>query len=566
MTAHVITGATLVVTLVLSLFFLAYCLRNDDKRGAVPLAVMFVGVACWVAADTMHVLVFETNGNPMVGGGLPVRVIGIELAVIGILLLGLSYTGRTRLVSLPAVGLLLLKPAVVVGTVLLPAPVDVFVAVPAATPLGYEIQRTPLFLAHLVYSYGVAAAGVALLGSVMLRSPSRYRLQSLALFLAVAVPFSVSVLFQVGVLPFDLTPVSFGVSALLLTAGSFRLRLLDTIPIARQRVIGVMDDPVVVLEENDRIVMCNDAAAERFDGQAFVDRPATELFGDEALGELAAEGQAAVTLGEGDDARLYSVTYSAVGSHGQAALATVLVCRDVTDQRRRQRQLRQRESELELLKDLQSRVLRHNLRNELNVVRTNAELLVDGDDPPEAYDELVEKTDRLINWSQKARTVERLVDMQDSSSYDLAAVAEPLLADARQRYPDVRFEAELDHVDVVAVPQIEQAIENLLDNAARYNTAADPVVTVRTAADGEDGCLYVTDNGPGIDEAVVSKLGASDQTVAAESGFGLWMAYWVVEKSDGTISFDVEDGTTVELRFDRADPSGGRTTPSTASP
>jgi hypothetical protein len=139
MAVHVITGATLVVTLALSLLLLAYCLRNDEKRGAVPLAVMFVGVACWVLADTMHALVFETNGNPMVGGGLPLRVLGIELTVIGMLLLGLSYTGRKHLVSLPTVGVLLVKPALVLGTILLPVPFEIFVTVPAETPLGYEI-------------------------------------------------------------------------------------------------------------------------------------------------------------------------------------------------------------------------------------------------------------------------------------------------------------------------------------------------------------------------------------------------------------------------------------------
>lgn len=169
--ATVITGVTLVVTLGLSLFFLAYCLRNDGKRGAVPLAVMFVGVACWIFADTMHVLVFETNGNPMVGGGLPIRVLNIELTVIGILLLGVGYTGWEHLVSVPTVGLLLVEPALVLGTILLPVSVEVFDTAPTATPLGYEIQPMPSCLAHILYPYGVG-----LLGSVMVRSPSRYRL------------------------------------------------------------------------------------------------------------------------------------------------------------------------------------------------------------------------------------------------------------------------------------------------------------------------------------------------------------------------------------------------------
>jgi signal transduction histidine kinase len=568
MPPHVIIGAALIVTLVLSLFFLGYCLHNSDKRGAVPLAAMYVGIACWVAVDAMHVLFVETNGNPMAGGGLLVRVLGIELTAIGFLLLGLSYTGRDNLISVPAIVVLLIKPLVVLTLVLSPFRTELFSTVPASVPLGYEIQPTIPFLAHILYSYGIAFSGVALLGSVMLRSPSRYRLQSLALFLAVTIPFTVSVLFQIGVIPFDITPVSFTASGLLLTAGVFRFRLLDTIPIARQRVLDEMDDPVVVLDENDRVVMCNPAGSDLFgDSASLIGQQGVDLFGAQQLETLSSSGQTELWLGSGEDRRRLSVTASPVGNRQTASLATVLVCRDITAQRRRQEQLRSREAELKLFKDLQSRVLRHNLRNELNVVRTNAELLA-GEESPEAYEELMEKTDNLLEWSKRARDIERLLDVQERRRCSLSTSLDRALANVRDRYPAVTFETDItDELSVYAVPQIEQAIENVLDNAGRHNTNPDPVVTVRSAVDGDHVSLCIEDNGPGIDREVLDGLVDGDRTVLEDGiGFGLWMVYWVVTKSDGTLQFDTDsEGTTVELRFERAEGSDGVAVPPRAA-
>jgi signal transduction histidine kinase len=371
----------------------------------------------------------------------------------------------------------------------------------------------------------------------------------------------VSVLFQIGIIPFDLTPVSFTVSGLLLTAGVFRFRLLDAIPIARRRVLEEMDDPVVVLDEDERIVMYNDAAAEQFGvSESPIGQHGSELFGQQELSQLTSPGQTELWVGSDAERRRLSVTASTVGNHRNVALATVLVCRDITDQRRRQQTLRRREAELDLLKDVQSRVLRHNLRNELNVVRTNAELLV-GEDSPEAYEELVEITDRLLDWSRQARDIERLIDVQDRTQCPLSDTVESLLADAQAQYPTVAFESNLqDGLQVSAVPQIEQAIENLIDNAARHNTNPNPVVTVRSTVDGAHACLFIEDNGPGIDSEITADLLNGDRTVLDEGiGFGLWMVYWVVNKSDGELHFDSHgDGTTVELRFERVEAGENR--------
>ncbi len=49
----VLLGGLLYASLGCSLFFLYYSARNRHKRGAKPLAVLFVGISLWVLSDVI---------------------------------------------------------------------------------------------------------------------------------------------------------------------------------------------------------------------------------------------------------------------------------------------------------------------------------------------------------------------------------------------------------------------------------------------------------------------------------------------------------------------------------
>ena len=119
--------------------------------------------------------------------------------------------------------------------------------------------------------------------------------------------------------------------------------------------------------------------------------------------------------------------------------------RDVTDRRRRRRQL-------QVLDNL----LRHNLRNAMNVVLGNAALAREYGDPDVAslMRTVIETGAGLLDTVEKERRiVDTLVDARDPVSVELPAVLRDVLADVRDRYPDATVEAEVpDAVSVVAVP------------------------------------------------------------------------------------------------------------------
>ncbi|MXR50082.1 PAS domain S-box protein [Halovenus sp. WSH3] len=536
--------------------FLGYCLQHREKRGVTSLVVLFTGVGIWILSELIQI---QLRGAPYAGFGMAVRILGIEVTVVGMLFLGLEYTGRERYLDWRLAALCSVVPIIEVALALFPSRAVLFeTRLNDAVPWGYELIQTPLFLAHTAYSYLFIFVSLGLLAAMMLRANTGYRRQLAAVFVAILFPTAVNVAFHFGLSPFDLTPVSFVGTAAVLMFATFRLRLLDTIPVARQTVLEEMEDMVVVLDEDNDIITTNSAARRQFGlDSSPAGQSASELFGPEAVDQIISEDDQQLDLTVDGETRVINVSSSPITDYRDNLLARVVVCRDITEQREQERRLRRREEELELLKDLQSRFLRHNLRNELNVVRANAELLADMDDPQQRarYETIVEKTDRILDWSAKARLIEQLIETDNRITCDLSEQIDSLLADLRDAYPEVSFEFETDRpATVAAAPQISHALRNVLDNAARYNTATEPRVRISIDRDGDGICLQIADNGPGIDRHEIEALRDERETQLRHgTGLGLWLVYWVMDKSDGDLSFEVDDGTTVILTFEPAE-------------
>jgi diguanylate cyclase (GGDEF)-like protein/PAS domain S-box-containing protein len=147
----------------------------------------------------------------------------------------------------------------------------------------------------LVYHHGVGFYFIAtyeyffiLLGIVSLiftyrESKRTYRLQMGLILLSLFVPIAASLVYEFGFyLPgLDLTPISFSISALLLSINISRYHLFDLVPIARHWIIEEMGDGITVLDLQDRVIDVN-PAAERIIGsnaREIIGKPAKQLLG-----------------------------------------------------------------------------------------------------------------------------------------------------------------------------------------------------------------------------------------------------------------------------------------------
>lgn len=206
-----------------------------------------------------------------------------------------------------------------------------------------------------------------------------------------------------------------------------------------------------------------------------------------------------------------------------------------------------------------NRVLRHDLRNDLAVVRFQVDLLEEHADPegPGSLQAIREKVDEMAARSDKARSVEQLIERDAAASQrtDLVEVVEDVLDAMRRDHPAATIEADLPASGpVFASPLLDSAVRNVVENAVVHGGEA-PCVDVTVIVEADAVALRVADDGPGIPsaETAVLKQGLETQLQHA-SGLGLWLVNWIVESSDGSVAFEENEpsGSVVTLRLQAA--------------
>ncbi|MFB6093005.1 MAG: MEDS domain-containing protein, partial [Haloquadratum sp.] len=232
---------------------------------------------------------------------------------------------------------------------------------------------------------------------------------------------------------------------------------------------------------------------------------------------------------------------------------------NVLERERIERDLQDREEQLNVL----TTVLRHQLRNDVNVIQGEAAALEDeltGDERDRAA-KIVEVGERLTKLGDKAATAENILASESEiRTLDLTELIAAQIEAFRERFPEVtfRFDAAVDDVEVLCAEKFGMASKEVIENAAVYNEA-DPRVVEVSITVGDDGAvdLEVADNGPGISAMNVDTLTGDReiQPVFHGSGVGLWIAHWVVTRSRGELEFRDNDprGSVVTIRLPNAE-------------
>ena len=204
---------------------------------------------------------------------------------------------------------------------------------------------------------------------------------------------------------------------------------------------------------------------------------------------------------------------------------------------------RRREQRLEVF----NRVLRHDLRNQLDVIDSHTERLAEETDSDHA-DAVLSATDRLAKTGTRARRIDRLMSRDlDPTTVDLTSVIQELLADVESE--GIAVETDLPSTATLRTDEetLRATLVSPLENAIRY---ADSTATVALESTDGDYSVVVSDDGPGIPATELDSLAAGTETDLRHSrGLGLWQLKWGVDALGGEVSFENEGGTTVRVRL-----------------
>lgn len=223
--------------------------------------------------------------------------------------------------------------------------------------------------------------------------------------------------------------------------------------------------------------------------------------------------------------------------------------------------LKQRELQLQVLQ----RLLRHNLRNDLNVVAGFAEILeaeLEGERHRGFAERIVTNTNELIELSETAKTIEAVAGRGtlDGMQVELGALLEPTVERYQADHPEATVTlAETTPITVDAGDHLATAVGELIKNGIEHNTASTPTVTVTIEAEARTASITVSDNGVGVpaDEWAIVTGDAEISQLEHGSGLGLWLVRWVVEGYGGTLDRRIDgDGASVVIELPIADTTG----------
>ncbi|MFB6305206.1 MAG: PAS domain S-box protein [Haloferacaceae archaeon] len=225
--------------------------------------------------------------------------------------------------------------------------------------------------------------------------------------------------------------------------------------------------------------------------------------------------------------------------------------RDVTGRKRRDRLL-----------DVLNRVLRHNLRNDVQVIESYARMIAEevDDRPADMATTVADTAADLAALGSKARELEATTKRERPPlPRPVGDVVDAAVDAVEDRDAAVR----VDGLDAGAhVPaRVETALAELVENAVVHAGDA-PAVTVaaercpdHASTEGSDCVVFrVSDDGPGLPDAERRVLEQGYETKLEHgTGIGLWLVDWTVTDVGGSVDVRTDDGTTATVHVPATD-------------
>ena len=309
-------------------------------------------------------------------------------------------------------------------------------------------------------------------------------------------------------------------------------------------------DEIMQVTVDGMVTAANEAAARSFDTSR------SDLFGEHLSDVLPKEtaakriehGRKALTAGS---AVTFQDSYGIRHFHNVAAPVKIgseansfqLITRDITEQKRREKDLESRTQELAVI----NRLVRHDISNDIQLLIAWADGIdrqVDGD-----AQEYVDRIKHTAGHIDELTTIAR--DFVDSiggetefpiTGVNIEQILENEIEKANRQHEDmtVTVDGGIPNTAVRANELLSSVFSNLLGNAARHNDSQESNVEISVEETTTNVRVRVADDGPGIpDSQKESVFGKGKMGPDSPgTGIGLYLAYTLIDQFGGTITIE----------------------------
>lgn len=420
------------------------------------------------------------------------------------------------------------------------------------------------------FSYGLLALSISNIVQLIFRFPDHFQTQITFLIFACAFPVVGNVMYVFDVSPirgFDWTPIFFVFSGMILAFINIKSGTFDFIPFARNKLIDIHPDGIIVLDDHERIADVNPAFLDIVQknkkeilgkslSDTFPHRKSLieQLFRNESLSPLELEAE---LKGE---KKYFDIRVSPLHIKKQDFSGHLVVLRDITvrtiyeqEINKTNLQLKMEIAEKEkLIADLDAfdHTVAHDLKNVIGSIITTTDLLQSELDQRHYHN--LEEINELIRLSanKSFHVIKELltlasVRLQDvkTEEIDMTKVFE----ESEKRVMDMiessgaKIIKPKDWPSAIGYePWIEEAWVNFLSNAIKYG-GKPPVIELGADQLYADKKVryWIKDNGNGLTEREQQKLFKKyerfNQTHIEGHGLGLSIVKRIIEKLGGEV-------------------------------
>lgn len=419
----------------------------------------------------------------------------------------------------------------------------------------------PWYIVHTIFFYTLLLSGLYLLINKFIKADKVYRKQNYVIVFAALIPWIVNISYLFDYRPLgyiDLTPYAFSITCILTSFGLVQLKLFDIIPVARDKVIEELNDGILVLDNQDRIIDMNTKlksiisvlyhktikVGDKYDQYIKVDADLASKISNRV------QGTAELTIGDS----CYEISINPLFEKNTIYSGVILFFRDITERKKSDLTLKHQSEELASLNQLKDKmfsIIAHDLRGPITRLK-----------------EIMSLFDQQVISESELKTHLPILNSEIKST---SLLLENLLYWSRTQLKGERIQPEAINLRLISIMQIkhlenkitnkslvlinnipedsivyadknmvELVFRNLISNAIKYCHPHHQILLSSTIK-GNFWLTEVSDTGVGIDSDSLGKLfGMTNYSTFGTqmekgTGLGLLLCKEFVEKNGGRI-------------------------------
>ncbi|GBF42257.1 two component response regulator sensor histidine kinase/response regulator subunits [Leptospira ellinghausenii] len=534
------------------------------------LLILVFGSMVWTGFYGLDFVYISTNLHRTF---ISILYMGVAIANVGMVLVSIEFTNNQHLLTKRFWVLLLLQPLFTLAVCVLD---PIFKTLTIDTYLINVdgriqwIQETNLggFIASYLLSFFWSVFVAILLIKGIVQSKSTERNRYLLILISFLFIWVTAILHKMGIRPLpgmNITAVMCTMQAIMIFFAIGYYRMFDLVPLVRSEIVDELDEAVVILDFNHRVVDWNSSAENLFcvkdknvallPHQAFFQHT-PELI--TKLDNLSSKKTITKWIWE-KDSKYWEVTAKQIRDSNRKKIGMVLVFRDNTEQRNLEKQMANVNRELLVANGTKDRflsIISHDLRGPLAGIKMLLKVL--NEDMKKKEDALAGMTqslldatesvfsllENLLEWSKLQRGQEEFrpnfyrLDSIVLECLDLFALS--------AKNKEIYFEIKIPNHAMVYCDDrmIITVIRNLISNALKFSHQ-NSKIEISAIDTGYHWMVSVKDFGVGMSKTTIDKLfkpGEVIKSVGTQgetgNGIGLLLCSEFVTVNGGTLTAD----------------------------